>query len=63
MSKKRFVIAGMGVGGLRTAKALAGSDVEFIHDELDVCVLVSGATGPTYYGKKTPGGLLAVNRG
>lgn len=28
MSKKRVVIAGMGFGGLRAAKALAGSDVE-----------------------------------
>lgn len=30
MSKKRVVIAGMGFGGLRVAKALAGSDVELI---------------------------------
>lgn len=30
MSKKRVVIAGMGFGGLRAAKALAGSDVELI---------------------------------
>lgn len=29
-SKKRVVIAGMGFGGLRAAKALAGSDVELI---------------------------------
>lgn len=30
MSKKRVVIAGMGFGGLRAAKALAGSEVELI---------------------------------
>ena len=30
MSKKRVVIAGMGFGGLRAAKALTGSDVELI---------------------------------
>ncbi len=30
MSKKRVVIAGMGFGGLRAAKVLAGSDVELI---------------------------------
>ncbi len=30
MTKKRVVIAGMGFGGLRAAKALAGSDVELI---------------------------------
>jgi NADH dehydrogenase len=30
MSKKRVVIAGMGFGGLRAAKALAGSDVELV---------------------------------
>ncbi|MFZ4856271.1 MAG: NAD(P)/FAD-dependent oxidoreductase [Desulfuromonadaceae bacterium] len=30
MQKKRVVIAGMGFGGLRAAKALAGSDVELI---------------------------------
>ena len=30
MSKKRVVIAGMGFGGLRAAKTLAGSDVELI---------------------------------
>lgn len=30
VSKKRVVIAGMGFGGLRAAKALAGSDVELI---------------------------------
>ena len=30
MSKKRVVIAGMGFGGLRAAKALAGGDVELI---------------------------------
>lgn len=30
MSKKRVVIAGMGFGGLRAAKALAGSDLELI---------------------------------
>ncbi|MEI6209038.1 MAG: NAD(P)/FAD-dependent oxidoreductase [Desulfuromonadales bacterium] len=30
MTKKRVVIAGMGFGGLRAAKALAGSDVELV---------------------------------
>ncbi|MFA7406110.1 MAG: NAD(P)/FAD-dependent oxidoreductase, partial [Pelobacteraceae bacterium] len=30
MSKKRVVVAGMGFGGLRAAKALAGSDLELI---------------------------------
>ena len=30
------------------------------HDELDVCVLVSGAPGPDYYRKKTASGQFLI---